>query len=99
MSNKLKNAPMKYRIVEKEFEDGHKEYIAQDAVMLFGHPIFWKKHIYEVGCGFYGEPVNFHCYGDTYEECLSKLKESLNKQEKARKKDTIKSITYTNIEL
>ena len=99
MSNKLENVPMKYRIVEKEYEDGHKEYLAQEAVMLFGHPIFWRKHVYETTSDFYGETVNLYCYGDTYEECLDRLKKSLDKEEEKRKKNMVKSITYINVEI
>ena len=97
MFNKLENVPMKYRIIETEYEDGHKEYMAQEAVMFFGYPIFWRKHVYETTSDFYGETVNLYCYGDTYEMCLQKLNESLQANEKEKKKNKVKCKIYHNL--
>ena len=48
----------KYRIKEIIFADGHREYIAQDAVNFFGVTLWWKDHVNSVA-NYYGCNVRF----------------------------------------
>ena len=83
----------KYRIIEKEYEDGHKEYTAQEAVTIFGFPIYWEKYVMCVDDYGFGS-IRYICCGKTYEECLQKLNESLQAKEKERKKNKVKCKIY-----
>ena len=83
----------KYRIIEKIYEDGHSEFMAQEAETIFGIPIWWKKYVLRVDDYGYGS-VRYLCYGKTYDDCLQQLKENLVEKERERKKSTIKSIIY-----
>lgn len=83
----------KYRIIEKEYEDGHKVFTAQQAVTIFGFPIYWEKYVLKEE-NYYGDTVRFICCGKTYEDCLQQLKENLVEKENARKKNTVKHTIY-----
>ena len=84
-----------YRIVEKTFGDGHKEYHAQQLVLnLFLFKI-WKDYIYDIleyGYGMLIMKYRFH----TYDECLEYLTNNIKEKEEAKQKAKIinTNITY-----
>lgn len=87
----------KYRIIEKVFEDGHKEYVAQESrLRLFGRNIFWKDYVLRED-DYYGNTVRWICCGNTYDECVEQLKENLESKERSKKKNTIVSTNYHNL--
>ena len=83
----------KYRIIEKEFEDGHKTYMAQEAIKFLGITIGWKKYVLRVDDYGYGS-ISYICCGKTYDDCLQQLKKNLEEKERARLKSTVKSIRH-----
>lgn len=83
----------KYRIIEKIYEDGHSEFMAQEVKTIFGFPIYWKKYVLKEE-DYYGNTVRWICCGDTYDGCLKQLKENLIEKEEERKKNTVKSTIY-----
>lgn len=83
----------KYRIIEKEYEDGHKVFTAQQAVTIFGLPIYWEKYVLRVDDYGYGS-IRYICCGETYEDCLQQLRENLVEKENTRKKNTVKHTIY-----
>ena len=83
----------KYRIIEKEYEDGHKTYMAQEAIKFLGMTIGWKKYILKEE-NYYGNTVMWICYGETYDDCLKQLQENLKTKELERKKNTLKNTIY-----
>lgn len=78
----------KYRIVEKTFGDGHKEYTAQEVFLNFGLIKIWKDYVCDVWDYGYGK-INFICCAETYESCKQYLLESLEKKEALRLKKQI----------
>ena len=77
-----------FRIVEKTYGDGHKEYKAQEVFLNFGLFKIWKDYVCEVLDMGYGR-INFICCGKTYEDCKQHLLETIEKKEKAKLKATI----------
>ena len=76
-----------YRIIEKTFGDGHKEYHAEKRILNLFFFGIWEDYIYGVDDYGYGSIVYKYRF-DTYEECLDyltkniedKLKEENNKK-------------------
>ena len=81
-----------YRIKEKIYKDGHKEYIAQYAINCLFFNI-WRDYVCDVWDYGY-DTVNFICCGKTYEDCKQHLIESIEKNENEYKKKTIDKIKY-----
>ena len=81
-----------YRIQEKIWEDGHKEYKAQYAINCLFFKI-WRNYICDVQNYGYAK-INYICCGKTYEDCKQHLIESIKKNEQRRKENTIKKINY-----
>ena len=82
----------KYRIVEKIYKDGHKEYKAQYAINYFLFNI-WRDYVCDVWDYGYAT-VRFICGGHTYEDCKEYLIESIKKKEKKYRETTIEKINY-----
>lgn len=83
----------KYRIKEIIFADGHKRYIAQDAVRFFGVTLWWKDHINRV-INYYGCDVSFICYGNTYEECKDSLMKNIKEKEDKKLQSSVVKTNY-----
>lgn len=83
-----------YRIVEKIYADGHKEYIAQKAKSFLFFKI-WKNYVLkeEAFC-WDGSTVKFFCDAETYEECLKKLNDDLALKKALKDHSTVKEINY-----
>ena len=88
----------KFRIIEKEFKDGHKEYVAQESVKLFGVIIYWKDYVLSED-NYYGNTIRWICGGETYDGCLQQLKENLKEKEYAKLKNSIKRVNCYDLDL
>ena len=86
----------RYRIVEKDYEDGHKTYTAQEAVTIFGIPIYWVKYVLKEE-NYYGDTVKFFCCGETYEGCLQQLKKNLEEKERERRMYTVVNTIFHKV--
>ena len=83
----------KYRIKEIVFADGHKRYIAQDAVRFFGITLWWKDHINSV-VNHLGCDIRFFCCGNTYEECKDLLMKNLKEKEDKKLQSSVIKTNY-----
>ena len=87
---------MKYRIKEKTYGDGHKEYIAQEAYLNFGLFKFWRNHVCNVLNYGYGT-VRIICCAKTYETCEQYLLESIKKKKDNVLKNKVISTKIFNL--
>lgn len=76
-----------YRIKEKVYKDGHKEYTAQKAINFYLFKI-WRNFSCGVTDYGYGS-INWICCGETYEDCKKYLLETLEEHKKQKAKTTI----------
>ena len=83
----------KYRIKETVFADGHKTYIAQDAVRFLGVTLWWKDHINSI-TNYYGCDFRVFCYGSTYEECKDLLMKNLKEKEDKKLHSSVVKVNY-----
>jgi len=82
-----------YRIVEKTFGDGHKEYHAQYCFLNLFFFKIWKDYVYDYIDYGYGS-IEYVYRFQTYEECLGYLTDNI---EDKLKKENNEKIINTNI--
>ena len=77
-----------FRIVEKTYGDGHKEYHAEKLLINLLLFKIWKDYVYDVWDYGYGSitwKYRFH----TYDECLDYLTKNLDEKYKNRQKNKL----------
>ena len=80
-----------FRIIEKTYGDGHKEFHAEQLIFnLFGLK-FWKDYIYDIWDYGYAT-INFKWRFETYQECLDYLTKNIEEKIKTKQNNKLINI-------
>ena len=79
-----------YRIVETVFEDGHKEYKAQEA-KRFLFVKYWEDYMI---CppGVSSRMLRHRCVSLTYDDCVKCLRDDIERQIELKRRTTVKAV-------
>jgi len=80
-----------FRIVEKTYADGHKEYHAEECILNLFFFRIWKDYVYGISYYGYGS-VNWKYRFNTYNECLDYLVKNLDEKYKSKQNNKLINI-------